>query len=150
MWKQLIIATLVALACGLPVSVYGGEYDDFEDAHPLRLVAYPLHAVGYGLERLIIRPIHSLVSRPALAPIFGHTQDDFSLDQHPTGVSLSGAVPVARPLSSPVRDPGALDTARPVAEQARRPAAGQVAEKSLQAFDPSLLKELGLGGVRPD
>jgi hypothetical protein len=141
-WKQSIIATLAVLALGLPGSAHGGEYDDFEDAHPLRFIAYPLHAVGYGLERLITRPIHRLVSRPGLAPIFGHTQDDFSFDRRPTSLISSGSMTSPRAFPAPVKGSAELDTARLAAEQAQRAAeaAAQAAEKSARSFDRSLLK----------
>jgi hypothetical protein len=47
-------------------------YDDSQ-AHPLRLVAYAAHPVGFAAEWLITRPIHFVVSNPRLERIFGHT-----------------------------------------------------------------------------
>jgi hypothetical protein len=47
------------------------EYDDSQ-SHPLRVAAYLVHPVGYGLEWLIFRPMHWVVSRPALVDVFGH------------------------------------------------------------------------------
>lgn len=99
MWKKSVLATVTVLALGLPGLASGGEYDDFEDAHPLRIVAYPLHAIGYGLERLITRPIHRLVSRPGLAPIVGHTQDEFSFDQRPSSLLSSDSMRALRDSS---------------------------------------------------
>jgi hypothetical protein len=46
-------------------------YDDSE-SHPLRLVAYALHPVGFALEWLVMRPIHFVVSQPKLERVFGH------------------------------------------------------------------------------
>ena len=102
MWKKSVLATVTVLVLGLPVLAYGGEYDDFEDAHPLRIVAYPLHAIGYGLERLITRPIHRLVSRPGLAPIVGHTQDEFSFDQRPSSLLSSDSMRALRDVPAPL------------------------------------------------
>ena len=99
MWKKSVLATVTVLVLGLPGLASGGEYDDFEDAHPLRIVAYPLHAIGYGLERLITRPIHRLVSRPGLAPIVGHTQDEFSFDQRPSSLLSSDSMRALRDSS---------------------------------------------------
>lgn len=47
------------------------EYGDSQ-SHPLRVAAYLLHPVGYGLEWLIFRPIHWVVSKPSLIRVFGH------------------------------------------------------------------------------
>ncbi len=102
MWKKSVLATVTVLVLGLPGLASGGEYDDFEDAHPLRIVAYPLHAIGYGLERLITRPIHRLVSRPGLAPIVGHTQDEFSFDQRPSSLLSSGSMRALRDVPAPL------------------------------------------------
>ena len=124
MWKKSVLATVTVLVLGLPGLASGGEYDDFEDAHPLRIVAYPLHAIGYGLERLITRPIHRLVSRPGLAPIVGHTQDEFSFDQRPSSLLSSDSMRALR--DSPVSLSG---TDQP-----------EVAEQSAQALVGSPLQ----------
>ena len=100
MWKKSVLAAVTVLVLGLPGLACGGEYDDFEDAHPLRIVAYPLHAVGYGLERLITRPLHRLVSRPGLAPIVGHTLDEFSFDQRPSSLLSSDSMRALRDFSA--------------------------------------------------
>ena len=47
-------------------------YDDSQ-SHPLRLIAYALNPVGYAIEWLGTRPIHFVVSQPALGRVFGHT-----------------------------------------------------------------------------
>jgi len=47
------------------------EYDDSQ-SHPLRVAAYLVHPVGYGLEWLLFRPMHWVVSRPSLVHVFGH------------------------------------------------------------------------------
>ena len=44
-----------------------------EESHPFRVAAYILNPIGVGLEWLIFRPIHWVVSRPSTSPIFGHT-----------------------------------------------------------------------------
>jgi hypothetical protein len=51
------------------------EHDPLRAGHPLRVAAYLLHPVGYFLDLLIFRPAHWFVSRDAMAPIFGHTED---------------------------------------------------------------------------
>jgi hypothetical protein len=47
------------------------EYDDSQ-SHPLRLLAYVIHPVGYTLEWLVTRPFHEFVAQPDLEPVFGH------------------------------------------------------------------------------
>ena len=116
MWKKTVLATVTVLVLGLPVLAYGGEYDDFEDAHPLRIVAYPLHAIGYGLERLITRPIHRLVSRPGLAPIVGHTPDEFSFDQRPSSLLSSDSIRALRDSPVSLRGPGQPEVAEQSAQ----------------------------------
>ncbi len=69
----------LALCACLLASVSGvradnDEYDQLE-SHPLRLVAYLIHPLGYALEWLVARPIHYLVSRPGLEDVFGHRGD---------------------------------------------------------------------------
>jgi hypothetical protein len=58
-------------------------YDDSE-SHPLRLVAYAVHPVGWALEWILMRPHHFLVSHPQLEPITGHVphEDPFG-NYHP-------------------------------------------------------------------
>jgi hypothetical protein len=64
----------------LAASLFGGAatasahdaYDDSQ-AHPLRLIAFAVHPVGFALEWTVTRPIHFLVSHPRLERVFGHT-----------------------------------------------------------------------------
>ena len=72
--KRAIITVLVVLIVTLsagPTMATSDRYDETQ-GHPLRVVAYVLHPVGVALEWLIFRPIHYVVSRPALEPLFGH------------------------------------------------------------------------------
>ena len=48
------------------------NYEPLRAGHPLRVVAYALHPVGWAIEWLVARPIHFLVSQPQLEPITGH------------------------------------------------------------------------------
>ncbi len=56
----------------LPASVSAHSYDTDDDGHPFRYLAYPLHAIGKGLEYGLTRPIHYQVSKPKCRYIFGH------------------------------------------------------------------------------
>jgi hypothetical protein len=76
MMRKLIvlIAALVLVASTGRVSTAGVGADDYDDSqsHPLRLLAYVIHPVGYTLEWLTMRPFHEFVAQPDLEPIFGH------------------------------------------------------------------------------
>ena len=139
-WRNSVFAVTAALVLMLPLSAYSGEYDDFEDSHPLRIIAYPVHAIGYTLEWLITRPIHALVSQPDLEPVFGHTDNEFSFDNRPLGILPTGSMNPPPPLAS-LASTTDLDAER-FATQAQTAAetAEQAAQKSTRAVDRSLLK----------
>ena len=80
-WKKHAVVTVAAVLLLAPVAVADDNYDDFEDTHPLRIVSYPVHAVGYMLEWLVARPLHAVVSQPKLKPIFGHDKHPFDFDE---------------------------------------------------------------------
>ncbi len=71
--KQLIgtLAVVVWLA-GMPVRASAHDAYDDSESHPLRLVAYAVHPVGFTVEWLVMRPLHFLVSSPQLERITGH------------------------------------------------------------------------------
>ena len=76
-----LIATMALLVlAGMPVSA--GAHDAYDDSqsHPLRLVAYAVHPIGFAVEWLVMRPIHFVVSQPELERVFGHVphEDPFS------------------------------------------------------------------------
>jgi len=82
------LALVVALASpALAVD----RYDDGQ-AHPLRLVAYVLHPIGYLGEWLITRPFHRLVSQEDLEPVFGHTPHaGFDYETYTEGLSTGAS-----------------------------------------------------------
>jgi hypothetical protein len=65
------ILAFVLMVGAHPAAAAPDNYDDTQ-SHPLRIAAYLLHPVGFTAEWLIFRPFHYLVSRPSLAPVFGH------------------------------------------------------------------------------
>jgi len=72
--KHLLMA--MAVAAGLVmVPATGRAHDAYDDtqSHPLRLIAYAVNPIGVGIEWLVMRPIHFLVSQPQTERIFGHT-----------------------------------------------------------------------------
>ncbi len=71
------LVSVLALVFGIflstgPQTAEAHEYSRDYSAHPLRYLAYPVHAVGIGLEYLVTRPIHYLVSRDDADVLFGH------------------------------------------------------------------------------
>jgi hypothetical protein len=57
-------------------SASADEYDQHRAGHPLRIVAYILHPVGFALDWLIFRPAHWVGSQPGLRDVFGHDIDE--------------------------------------------------------------------------
>jgi len=88
MRKLIMAAAVVALlgSARLSYAIGGDDYDDSQ-SHPLRLLAYIVHPVGYTLEWLVTRPFHELVSQPDLEPIFGHTSHEYYGDA-PVGTAI--------------------------------------------------------------
>ncbi len=74
MKRSIVWFSLFALLAtsGVARAIPNDEYDDSQ-SHPLRVAAYLLHPVGYGLEWVIFRPFHWLVSRENSEKAFGHT-----------------------------------------------------------------------------
>ena len=157
LWKSLVLAGLATVVfsgtasayCGNQYSCDGG-YNDSE-SHPLRLVAYVLHPVGYAVEWLLMRPVHALVSQPELCPIFGYSPDNWGCDDGmmPTmaGVATTAPPPMAAPVAA--MDPADLEAARRAADEARQAAeeakrsaeeAARAADKSTKAFEKGLQK----------
>lgn len=85
-WKTMLLAVGVSLALNVaPAAAQDGQpdaFDAYDDSHPLQLIAYPLSAAGFTLEWLIARPVHALVSRPALKPVFGRDSWPDVFDEH--------------------------------------------------------------------
>ena len=157
LWQSLVAAGLATLVfsgtapalCSNQYSCDGG-YNDGE-SHPLRLVAYALHPVGYTVEWLFMRPIHALVSQPELCPIFGYSPEEWRCDnaERPSmkEVATVAPPPIAQP--APAVTPAdvealrrAADDARQAAEDAKRAAeeAARAADKSTKAFEKGLRK----------
>ena len=66
-----LVAALMLLTTASGATAAADDYDDSQ-SHPLRLLAYVIHPVGYTLEWLITRPIHEFVGQRDLEPVFGH------------------------------------------------------------------------------
>lgn len=66
---------VIALAAGiicLTQTASAHRIKSNTSSHPLRIVAYPYHALGYAMEQVIFRPIHYLVSQPDVDVWVGH------------------------------------------------------------------------------
>jgi len=75
-----IALLLLLVLVSLPVRAEAHDAYDDSQSHPLRIVAYVLHPVGYALEWLAMRPIHFVVSEPKLEPVFGHVPHESPFD----------------------------------------------------------------------
>jgi len=63
---------LVLALAGTATPAAAHDHDPKRSGHPLRVLAYVLHPVGWLLDRAIFRPAHWLVHHEPLDEIFGH------------------------------------------------------------------------------
>jgi hypothetical protein len=129
-------------------------YDDYDDSHPLRLVARAVNPVGYTLEWLVLRPIHALTSQPQLRPVFGTDPygPGFRNFDQPGDMTTGQPTPPPQPTLSEsdldalrraaVEAQAAADEAKRAADEAKLAAeeATRAADKSGKAFEKSLMK----------
>jgi len=155
LWKKIVVFGLGGLFLTGSAYAYFDEYDDYTDSHPLRIVAYALHPVGYTLEWLALRPLHAITSQPELRPIFGYDPygPEFrSFDYPQEAVIAPAPAPLVQPgmsaadleaLRRAAEDAqAAADEAQRAADEAKQAAEAAVraAEKSDRAFERSLQK----------
>ena len=72
MRKLIVLVAALVLVTSATVARAGADAYDDSQAHPLRLLAYIIHPVGYTIEWLVTRPFHELVAQQDLEPVFGH------------------------------------------------------------------------------
>lgn len=72
--RPLLLAFCVVAVTTFSTPADADRHNPKRGGHPLRFIAYALHPVGYFLDTVLVRPAHWMVSRPSLAPIFGHTR----------------------------------------------------------------------------
>ncbi len=72
MTKLLTALAVATVLATMPATARAHDAYDDSESHPLRVAAYALHPVGWGLEWLAFRPLHFLVSNPRVEHIFGH------------------------------------------------------------------------------
>jgi hypothetical protein len=70
--RLLLILGLSTAFLAAPMAAGAHDAYDDSESHPLRLIAYAVHPVGFAAEWLVMRPIHFVVSQPGLERIFGH------------------------------------------------------------------------------
>ena len=76
--KRFIAAGLLAMVLGFtagPAAASPDAYDDSQ-SYPLRVAAYLIYPIGFTAEWLVFRPLHYVVSRPYLEPVFGHVSHE--------------------------------------------------------------------------
>jgi hypothetical protein len=155
LWKNLLMVGLgILLLAGSARAGYD-DYDDYTDSHPLRLIAYVFHPIGYTIEWLALRPIHALATQPELQPIFGTDPygpvfRDYGITSTPELMAPTAATAPPAFNSAEVEALRraaeaaqiAADEAKHAADEARRAAddAARAAEKSGRAFEKSLQK----------
>src|SRR2546430_2436746 len=139
LWKNVVTVGLgVVLLAGLAQAGYD-DYDDYTDSHPLRLIAYVLHPVGYTIEWLALRPFHALVTQPELQPVFG--TDPYSSGFRDYGVNTAGGMPGPAVAAPPAISSSELDALRRAAEAAQIAAdeARRAADEARRAADEAAL-----------
>jgi len=69
----LLTAALIAIT-GLSFQTASAHrYTGKSSGHFLRVISYPVHTMGYLLERTVTRPVHYFVSQPDIDVVAGHT-----------------------------------------------------------------------------
>lgn len=136
------------------------RYNRDYSGHPLQIISYPVHAVGIGLEYLVTRPIHYLVSRDNADILFGHyaqAKDDGTYFEWTHG-DLKPSVAVERaalrdarqqlqrvqaPVAAPKPAPAPVAAPKPVTlkqetpAEAPKPAAAKPAEVKTEQPKPA-------------
>ncbi|MGI8908291.1 MAG: hypothetical protein ACR2IE_17595 [Candidatus Sumerlaeaceae bacterium] len=71
-FKLFLTAAVAVALFATPSAVQAHGYDTDDDGHPLRYFAYPIHAMGVGLEYAVTRPLHYVASQCKVRRIVGH------------------------------------------------------------------------------
>ena len=83
--KHLLMTLVVAVGL-VAVPAIGRAHDAYDDtqSHPLQLIAYAIHPIGYAIEWAVMRPIHFVVSQPGTERVFGHTPHESPFGDYQT------------------------------------------------------------------
>lgn len=71
-WRNAAAAALVCAALAFPVAAGAHDHDPERSGHPLRILAYAFHPVGYVLDAVLFRPFHWLGHQKGVREVFGH------------------------------------------------------------------------------
>ncbi len=82
--RILLVAGAALCLASYASPVRAESYDPDDSDHPIRYAGYAFHAVGWGIETVVTRPIHWFVSRPKMRNVFGKVSqprtDDYTGD----------------------------------------------------------------------
>ncbi len=67
-----VIAAVFSAALVLPGQAWAHDHDPERSGHPLRILAYALHPVGYVIDLVVFRPFHWLGHQNGVREVFGH------------------------------------------------------------------------------
>ncbi len=119
--KKLCLAALVAATLVMPTTGRAHQYDPDDTDHPLRVLAYATYPIGFLADRLIMRPIHCIVSlNKTTNLVFGHDSRGRYCCDEKNSVKIAavadatvqpGAIPAGAPVSNtddghPALNPG--------------------------------------------
>ncbi len=84
---RLPLTLLLVLALAVPSLLQAAEYKPRQSGHPLRIVAYALHPVGYILDRLVFYPAWWMAQWEPLGALVGmkRTARNVQLEAEPRG-----------------------------------------------------------------
>ena len=72
--RKWVLMTAVLSFLTFPLSAAAHDHDSERAGHPLRVVAYVLHPVGYVLDNVIFKPAHWIGHWGPLRSFFGHDE----------------------------------------------------------------------------
>jgi hypothetical protein len=79
---KLVGMLMVVWLTSMPIRANAHDAYDDSESHPLRLIAYAVHPVGWALEWLLTRPIHFVASQPQIEPVSGHVPHESPWGQY--------------------------------------------------------------------
>ena len=74
--RSLAVLSLAGALALVAAPAAADEYDARRAGHPLRVVAYVLHPIGFALDYLLFRPAQWVGSLPGVRTVFGHDVDE--------------------------------------------------------------------------
>ena len=148
--RRLAFCLLVAFALAMPAiaSAQRGpyndkrnpdEYTDAEDGQPLKFFSYFIAPIGYAFEWGVMRPMHYLATKTALAPVMsGDTERSEIYNPGPTVEPIQPLAPAnVAPMASGA-PPTLIERAPPAAALQPLTPAPQGAPSALSGEQPAL------------